>query len=88
MPEKLTQALVRRARRGVALRAFLRRLRKAGMTTVCQVKAKQLAGVSREEIARDLAIHLNDLAPLEKRVRRRLEAQEASDRLTKAMRAA
>jgi len=27
-------------RRGVALRAFLRRLRKAGMTTVCQVEAK------------------------------------------------
>lgn len=83
--ETVTEKAVRR---GVALRAFLRRLRKAGMTTVCQVEARQLAGVTREEIARDLAIHLRDLAPLEQRVRRRREAQEASDRINKAMRAA
>lgn len=52
------------ARRGVALRAFLRRLRNAGMTTVRQVKARQLAGLAREEIAHDLALLLRDLVPL------------------------
>lgn len=37
------------ARRGVALRAFLRRLPKAGMTTVCQIEAKLQAGLTAKK---------------------------------------
>lgn len=76
------------ARRGVALRAFRRRLREAGMTTVCQVEAKRLAGLAREEIPHDLALQLRDQIPLEQRIKRRREAQEAYSRLNRAMRAA
>jgi len=76
------------ARRGVAVRALLPRLRRTGMTTVWQLDAKQLAGLAREEIAHDLAVHLRDHVPLEQRIKSRREAQEAHNRLNRAMRAA
>lgn len=73
------------AKRGRALRAFLKRLRRDGLDTVGMVDAAMQKGLTRNRIAADLGVYLRDMPLLEGRAARRRWTQEADQRLRRAL---
>ncbi len=69
--------------RARALASFCKRLRQTGQDTVGQVEYAMECGVTREQIAEDLGLHLRDMPAWEQRALFRWRAKQAEARVRK-----
>lgn len=71
-------------RRGRAIRIFARQRRTSDGDTVGQVGAYLARGMTREQVANDLCLHLRDMPAWEARAAQRRWEREAQQRLRQA----